>query len=77
MCFFWGGGYIDVSYDGFGFGFGLDVFLCCHFSYGYALEECRERSLAEDVARRALTINKTTPFATHAMGESYFPSILQ
>ena len=40
-------------------------------SYGYALEECRERTLAEEVAGRALAINKTTPFATHAMGELF------
>lgn len=45
--------------------------MCTHRSYGYALEECKERGLAEEVARRALAINKTTPFATHAMGELF------
>ena len=37
------------------------------YSYGFALEECRERDKAEEVARRALAIDKRTPFATHAM----------
>ncbi len=39
------------------------------YSYGFALEECRERDKAEEVARRALAIDKRTPFATHAMGK--------
>ena len=46
-----------------------DVMFCSH-SYSYALEECRERELAEKVAKRALTINKRAPFAIHAMGKS-------
>ena len=40
------------------------------YSYGYSLEECRERKSAEKVARRALAINKKSPFAIHAMGAS-------
>ena len=52
-----------------------EIIIYCHCSYSYALEECRERALAEEVARRALTINKTTPFATHAMGEHYFSTL--
>ena len=40
-----------------------------HFSYAFSLEECRERDLGERAARRALTLNKNNPFATHAMGK--------
>ena len=38
------------------------------FSYSYALEECGERKSAEKLARRALAVNKQSPFAIHAMG---------
>ena len=38
-------------------------------SYGFSLEECRERVRGEEVARRALSLDKRTPFATHAMGK--------
>ena len=42
------------------------VSLC---SYAYALEECRERDLAEQVANKTLAMNKKTPIATHALCE--------
>ena len=45
-------------------------FLCLLVSYSFGLEECRERDLAEQVARKALAMNKKNPFASHALGES-------
>ena len=50
-------------------GFGLNrYYRSLWFSYSYALEECGERKSAEKLARRALAINKQSPFAIHAMG---------
>ena len=38
-------------------------------SYSFALEECNEREMAERLARKALDMNKNTPYAIHAIGE--------
>jgi hypothetical protein len=39
------------------------------FSYGFGLEECRERDLAEEVARKSLAMDRRNAFATHALSE--------
>ena len=39
------------------------------YSYGFGLEECRERDLAEEVTRKSLTLDKRNAFATHALSE--------
>ena len=46
-------------------------FCCCLLtcSYGFSLEESKERDLGEQAARKALTLNKNNPFATHALGK--------
>ena len=38
-----------------------------HVRYAFAVEECNERERAEKILRRALDLNKETPFAYHAM----------
>ncbi|XP_064398279.1 tetratricopeptide repeat protein 38-like isoform X2 [Halichondria panicea] len=43
------------------------LYNCILAFYGFALEECRERGKAEEVARKALAMDRRTPFATHAM----------
>ena len=40
-----------------------------HHSYGFGLEECRERDLAEEVTKKALAMEKENAFATHALSE--------
>ena len=39
------------------------------FSYGFGLEECRERDLAEEVTRKSLAMDRRNAFATHALSE--------
>ena len=40
-----------------------------HHSYGFGLEECRERDLAEEVTKKSLAMEKENAFATHALSE--------
>ena len=40
------------------------------YSYGFGLEECRERDLAEEVTKKSLAMDGRNAFATHALSES-------
>ena len=39
-----------------------------HFSYGFALEESKERERGAELCRKALSMEKRLPFATHGLG---------
>ena len=43
--------------------------MICHHSYGFGLEECRERDIAEEVTKKSLAMESRNAFATHAMSE--------
>lgn len=46
-----------------------DSHVICHHSYGFGLEECRERDIAEEVTKKSLAMESRNAFATHAMSE--------
>ena len=41
----------------------------CYHSYGFGLEECRERDFAEEVTKKSLAMASKNAFATHALSK--------